>query len=325
MRRIEEQSKATCPALSILMPTYNYGEFLDEALQSLTACAAEVEGHEVEILVVDDGSTDDTPSILARWQDRIRSIRRENGGVAAARNTALAHARGELLMFFDADDLLLSGCVRHTVDFFARHREVGMFFTNYDLFDEGGVTNPSGVDTWSTFRRFAHRKVSEKEWIIEEDIAAAVLEHGSFMHTSGLTIRREVARKVGEFREGYAYGEDDDYWARCACHGAVGFRDEVLSRKRNHSGSIIHDPSRRVANLRALLALTELQRREFEGEPYQRILRDKALRCARDLVWEALEAGEGREARKVLGRYFRRHPWNPSLYKLALKALLTRH
>jgi glycosyltransferase involved in cell wall biosynthesis len=319
-------SGVPAPTLSILVPTYNYAPFLDDALRSLGSCMAELEPGSAELVVVDDGSTDHTPEILARWADRpgIRAIRRDNGGVAAARNTAMEHARGELLMFFDSDDVLLPGCLRHTLDFFSSHSNVGMFFTNYDLFDESGVTNPSGVDTWSVFRSFAHREVGENEWIFEEDIAAAVLEYGSFMHTSGLTVRRNVAHEAGSFREGYTYGEDDDYWARCARLTRVGYRDELLSRKRNHAGSIIHDPARRVSNLRSILALTELQRREFEGEPYQRILRAKALRCARSFVWEALEAGEATEARKVLRRYLRHYPWKPELYRLAIKAALTR-
>jgi len=314
------------PHLSILVPSYNYGSFLDGALQSLANCAGELPAGDVEVVVVDDGSTDDTSEVLGQWKDHsvIRSFRRENGGVAAARNRAMAEARGDLWMFFDSDDVLLPGCVRRTVDFFDRHDEVGMFFTNYDLFDESGVTNASGVDTWPAFRGFARQEITNSEWIFEEDIAAAVLRWGSFMHTSGLTVRADVARHAGEFREGYAYGEDDDYWARCAHLTRVGYVDEVLARKRNHEASLIHDPARRVANLQSLLALTELQIREFEGKPYQSILRNKALRCARDYVWEALEAGETAEARCALRRYLRRSPANAGLLKLALKAMMRR-
>jgi hypothetical protein len=205
---------------------------------------------------------------------------------------------------------------------------VGMFFTNYDLFDSEGVVNPSGVDTWKIFRQLPHEDVASSDdggndgWIFRDSLAAAILEHGSFMHTSGLTVRRSVAERAGMFREGYTYGEDDDYWARCAQLCRSGYADRLLSRKRNHDRSIIHDRGRSLANLHSLLELTEIQLTEFCDDPLPAILRGKALRCAESLIWGLLEAGRRDEAAPILRRYLRKHPWRWQLYKLAAKAYL---
>jgi len=317
---------SAAPRLSILVPSFNYGHFLDEALESLTASAAELEPGEVEIVVVDDGSTDSTPEVLAGWDGRrgVRCHRQENLGVAGARNTAMGLARGQYLMFFDADDVLLPGCVTRTVAFLDTHPDVGLFFTNYDIFDETGVVTASGVDLWKVFRELPHEELEDDAWLFTEPLSAAILEYGSFMHTSGLTIRASLARRVGGFRKGYTYGEDDDYWARCAHRTTAAYLDAVLSRKRNHEQSIIHDRSRVLANAATMLALTELQREEYEEPAILRILERKARRCSVDFIWEALQAGRPREATPVLGRYLRRYPWSPTYLRLALKWLSCR-
>jgi glycosyltransferase involved in cell wall biosynthesis len=90
----------TRPLVSVVVPCFNHGRFLAEALESLLAQTYE----HIEIVVVDDGSTDDTPAVAARFALRVRYVRQENRGLAAARNAGLAASGGELLNFLDADD-----------------------------------------------------------------------------------------------------------------------------------------------------------------------------------------------------------------------------
>lgn len=95
------------PTLSLVMPVYNVAEFLPRCLDSLAAQTRPAD----EIIAVDDGSTDACPAILAEYAQRLpslRTVRQENGGLSAARNTGIEHARGKWLAFVDSDDFVLA-------------------------------------------------------------------------------------------------------------------------------------------------------------------------------------------------------------------------
>lgn len=89
--------------VSVIIPTYNYARYLGEAIDSALGQTLAP----LEVIVVDDGSTDDTPELLAAYGDRIRVLRQKNAGVAVARNSGIAAARGEYVAFLDADDTWL--------------------------------------------------------------------------------------------------------------------------------------------------------------------------------------------------------------------------
>lgn len=96
------QWASTWRSVSIVIPCYNYARYLPDAIDSALAQTYRA----LEVIVVDDGSTDETPSVVARYGDRIRYIRRENGGLAAARNTGIRAATGQWILPLDADDVL---------------------------------------------------------------------------------------------------------------------------------------------------------------------------------------------------------------------------
>lgn len=308
------------PVLSVLVPSHDYGAFIEEALRSVLDQS--VDG--VEVIVVDDGSTDDTPQRMRVWAEHpsVEYVRQENAGVSVARNQAMARARGRFLMFLDADDVLIDGCLRVTIEFLDQHPEVGFFFTNYDIFDERGTVTESGVDIWKVFRRLPHRVVAPDAWCFTESLAPAIIRHGGFMHTSGLTLRREVAEQAGPFRAGYSYGEDDEFYARAAYRCNAGYVDRVLSRKRNHARSLIHAPGSGVRKSQHLLELSEIQREEYaQDAEIQAILHEKIHSCVASYVWGLLESSRSAEARACLRRYLPRYPRSWTLRKLYLRAM----
>jgi GT2 family glycosyltransferase len=224
-------------------------------------------------------------------------------------------------MLLDADDSLCAGCVRTTLDFMDRHPDVGLFFTNYDIYDENGVVTASGVDGWKRFRRLAHREPRPQEWIFTESLAPHIIEAGGFMHTSGLTFRREVLERTGPFQEGYCYGEDDEFYARVAHVTTAGYVDRVLSRKRNHAGSIIHDESNTLRNTRHLLELSEIQLAHYHAEPaIVEILHRKIRELAISWCYLLVRSGRAAEARRALGGYMSRYPRDPGMYRLWLRS-----
>jgi glycosyltransferase involved in cell wall biosynthesis len=112
--------------ITVLITTYNYGRFLEEAIDSILAQEFPVE--RVQILVVDDGSTDDTSERVRKYGSRIEYFCKPNGGQASALNFGIGRARGEIICLMDADDLFLPVKLRRIADAFERAPELGMVY-----------------------------------------------------------------------------------------------------------------------------------------------------------------------------------------------------
>jgi glycosyltransferase involved in cell wall biosynthesis len=114
------------PLVTVLIDTYNYGRFIEEAIESVLA--QDFPLNQVEILVVDDGSTDDTSRRVDRYSSCIQYFCKPNAGQASALNFGIAKARGEIVALLDADDFWLPGKLRRIIDEFAQHPEAGMVY-----------------------------------------------------------------------------------------------------------------------------------------------------------------------------------------------------
>ncbi|NDQ56865.1 MAG: glycosyltransferase family 2 protein [Acidipila sp.] len=109
------------PYVTALIDTYNQGSFIDKAIDSVLA--QDFPASQIEILVVDDGSTDDTRQRVAKYGDRVRYIYKENGGQASALNCGFAESRGQIVALLDSDDLWMPNKVRRVVEEFEKHPE----------------------------------------------------------------------------------------------------------------------------------------------------------------------------------------------------------
>jgi len=116
----------TTPLVTVLIDTYNYGCYIEEAIESVLAQSFPLE--QLEILVVDDGSTDDTRERMAKYARRVTYLYKPNGGQASAFNAGVAQARGEIVFLLDADDYFLPGKIRRIVEEFQNHPEVGIIY-----------------------------------------------------------------------------------------------------------------------------------------------------------------------------------------------------
>jgi glycosyltransferase involved in cell wall biosynthesis len=114
------------PRITALINAYNYGRFVGEAIESVLA--QDVARSEMEVLVIDDGSTDDTAAQVAKFGDRVRYVRKENGGQASALNVGFALARGEIISLLDADDVWMPQKVQRVVEVLEKHPEAGMVY-----------------------------------------------------------------------------------------------------------------------------------------------------------------------------------------------------
>jgi glycosyltransferase involved in cell wall biosynthesis len=174
------------PFVSVIIPVYNGARFISEAIES--ACMQNYDS--IEIIVVDDGSTDDTSSIVQSFKN-IRYIYQPNQGVAAARNTGIHKSRGELIAFLDADDYWASNKLNLQVDCLLKHPNVGYILGMQRNFLEYGIERPF--------------------WLKEEHL---LKEHIGFLPTS--LIRKGIFDIVGLFNADYSISEDVEWFSRVA-------------------------------------------------------------------------------------------------------------
>ncbi len=126
---------AAAPKVSVIIPTYNSARFLPEALESVFS----QNYADYEVIVVDDGSTDETTAVLESNADRIRYVCQPNAGSAAARNTGLDLAQGEFVVFLDADDLLLPGKLKEQAAYLTLRPSLGIVHSGWRIIDEAGA------------------------------------------------------------------------------------------------------------------------------------------------------------------------------------------
>lgn len=149
----------TRPLVSVLINSYNYGHFIEQAIESVLS--QDFPEQQLEIVVVDDGSTDDTSERINKYGARIKNVRKENGGQASAFNAGFIHSTGELLVFLDADDFFLPGKLRRVQQAFAARPEVGMVYHKLPQLHEGKHLAPApGFQELSGFLPADKRKLA---------------------------------------------------------------------------------------------------------------------------------------------------------------------
>src|SRR5271170_4475779 len=124
------------PVLSVVIPTYNRAYILREAIDSVLC-----QGLPLEVIVVDDGSTDDTASVIAEYDERVRYTYQENQGAAAARNTGIRQVRGEFISLLDSDDVWLPGKTKVELELLSRSPNVGAIASNAESYREGRLVS----------------------------------------------------------------------------------------------------------------------------------------------------------------------------------------
>ncbi len=205
------------PRVSVVMPAYNAGQFIAEAIESVLAQTF----GDFELIVVDDGAIDDTCNVVARFSDaRVRYFYQENRERSAARNAGIRAARGEYVAFLDADDTWLPEKLARQVAHMDEHPEVGLVYCAAYKVRGGRVSSQMKA----RFRGNVVRPLLTVDNIIAGSASAVM-------------VRRDVLDCVGGFDEGRIIFEDWDLWLRIAMHYTVDFVSEALACVRVHSGS----------------------------------------------------------------------------------------
>ncbi len=252
----EDASERARPPMmvSVVIPTYNCAAWLPACLESVFAQT----WRDLEVIVVDDGSTDGTPETLRPWRERIRYIRQANAGVAAARNAGVKASSGPLVAFLDADDLWASRKIELQVAALGTEPDAGLVCSDFRIVRADGAVVESyfgergGYETGRVFSR---------------------LVRNCFTLTSTVILRRSLLDSLGAFDASISYCDDYNMWLRAALKSRVAVVPEVLCTKRERPGNarpFVETEAASIGALRNLFRqapeMTPEERRILRGE-----------------------------------------------------------
>jgi teichuronic acid biosynthesis glycosyltransferase TuaG len=208
--------------VSVIIPVYNHQEFIGKAIESVL----QQNYQELEIIVVDDGSTDQTRMVLQNYIPRVRYIYKNNGGTSSALNTGIRAAKGSLICWLSSDDQFLPTKIQKQVRLFQQNPDLGMVYTDWYEIDAVGTIT----------RLFRSPELFSRKG------AALTLLRGNCINGSTVMIQAECFKKVGYFKENYIQAHDHDMWLRLCRYYRFGHINEPLLLYRRHHKNLSLQP-----------------------------------------------------------------------------------
>ena len=203
------------PLVSVIIPTYNHAKYISHAIDSVFKQNYE----HIEIIVVDDGSIDDTKSVIKKhYAKNLTYIYQKNAGPSAARNKGIDYAKGEYVAFLDADDFWYSSKIEKQINIFYLDKNVGLVGCGAHKIDENGNI----IGNWSVLNLGGDK----------EFVRYLYQKNDLFGGLSGALIKRECFTKTGGFDTSLRYGEDWDFFLKIAKKYKILFSKENLIKIR---------------------------------------------------------------------------------------------
>lgn len=209
------------PKVSVVIPCYNNGQYLRECLDSVLNQTFS----DFEVLVVDDGSTDNCAEIAKSYGQRLKYLRRENKGPAAARNAGIEASQTEYIAFQDADDLWYPEKLELQIKYLEENSNFPWVYSDMSTFND----RQNLQDSWFSDRATYQGKVFEK------------LIFNNFIPTITVLVKKKALLEVGGFDQSLRSCEDKDLWLRLALKHPLGKLDRILARRRFHSHNLCRD------------------------------------------------------------------------------------
>ncbi len=218
--------------VSVIIPNYNHGQYVGDAIRSVLAQDYPCR----EIIIVDDGSTDDSRERIAHFGEQVRYIFQANAGLSAARNTGIRASKGSLIAVLDADDMFEPGFLSQLVPVLEAHPEAGGIHCGYQFVDQNNNLLP---------------QIEVREHAPEQ--LYDLLLDGDYFVPESIILRRCVYDVVGLFAEDLRACEDWDLWLRAAKNYKILNFPAILTRHRVLAGSMSTDPLRMLEGRLAVL------------------------------------------------------------------------
>ena len=253
--------------VSVVVPCFNAARYLEQAIRSVL----EQQGPTLEVIVVDDGSSDDSVAVAERQGPKVRVLKQANRGPAAARNRGVREAQGRFIAFLDADDLWLPGTLQRRLQCFDEAPDLGLVYGGFDLWHP----ERHGAPAWQAESRRHVDLAAQAErsgWIYPEILL------DSLICIITVVVRREVFDAVGGFDEQLRTGEDYDFWVRVAQRYRCRRLDETVAWYRLHEGGTTRVPRPECNEYGVVLrALERFGTSGQRGVPLPRRLLDQRL------------------------------------------------
>jgi glycosyltransferase involved in cell wall biosynthesis len=290
------------PLVSVIVTTYNAEKFIERALDSVLRQTYP----NIEILAVDDGSTDSTAAILARYQPRVRTLYQPNSGVCVARNRGAAETRGSLLAFLDADDVWLPEKIATQVAAFGKHPHVGAVAVNFDEIDA------DDRPLTRLMKRPTHLYGAPR------NIYRELLDHDNFLAISAVMISRAAFEASnGFFAEHRILSADYDLWIRMSEFFEFLILPDLLCHYRVLPVSALHGSLEKEYG--AQLNILGRHRARFTESQY----RERLAQLYRDWADSALYARD-RSAWKAWRDAVRMDPLHFGIWMMGMRAAARR-
>lgn len=215
--------------VSVIIGTYNHGRYIASCIESVLA---QTYGR-CEIIIIDDGSTDNTADVVKPFQDRVTYRHQQNQGRGASRNAGINLASHDWIAFLDADDLWEPTKLEKQVAAIVAHPEIDLIVTNACWFDNDRIVKG---DYFKTMRLFHQQKIERHGTlgIFTERLYPLFIDE-NFVNLSSVLVRKKALYDEGLFDATLPRAQDRDLWLRLSRRCTFAFIDEILTRSRVHS------------------------------------------------------------------------------------------
>jgi len=207
------------PKVSIIIPTYNQSQYLEEAMESVLNQTYQ----NIEIIIVDDGSTDNTSEVVKSFDNKIIYIPQKNKGASSARNAGIKKAQGQYVAFLDSDDMWIKNKLEKQIKFIQNNPEIGLLGTGcYQMVD---------------INKMIYKKIfPAKNEILQKDL----IKYNPFIQSS-VIIKKDVFNHIDLYDEKFKESEDYDLWLRIAQKYKVANLEQALVTKRYYEKGLSKD------------------------------------------------------------------------------------
>lgn len=298
------------PRVSVVIPTFNCERFIGRTIDS----ALRQTYRDFEIIVVDDGSTDGTQAVLARYGGVLRCMYQANQGASAARNVALASASGEFIAYLDADDLWDPEKLARQVEYLDAYPACGFVHTEVAVIDEQDAV------LHARFNQETRRSVPQGKCIRE-------LLQRSHIQTLTVVERRDAFDRAGTFDLRLPVAQDYLHWIQVVLQGyEVGYLADPLGQYRWRTGSLMSSQRRLLADFAKIyeIILKKHGLKQNHGAEIEQLVRTQLYANQRQLAYlERLECS-GAVARQRLRSLIREWPFRLELYVDMAKSYVCR-
>ncbi len=204
--------------VSVIIPVYNAQSMVTEAIDSVLSQTYQ----DFEIIVIDDGSTDNTSEVLAPYKNRIRYYYQENTGVAGARNKGIEKSRGKYIAFLDQDDIWLPEKLAYQAAYLNANTDAAMVYSRY----------------WREYKNFEEKKLRPKKKYLEEGHIYSNVLFRYIIWIGTIMVRRSCFEEIGVFDTSLVPAEDKEMILRIAKDYTIGFIEEPLAVHRIRQESL---------------------------------------------------------------------------------------